>query len=155
MYNILLVYKQLLLQFDENGQLLSFPEDEQITHVLSYDEKPSIQATANTTEDFPPDENHKIISRDYEYKRLGTVSLLAGIDLQTGETIPLVRDRHSSKAYIEFLQLLDSKYPKGDKIRLVRLVLDNLQMHTSKETRKYLASISGRFEFISTPKHGS
>jgi len=34
------------------------------------------------------DENHKTISRDYEYKRLGTVSLLAGIDLQTGEAVP-------------------------------------------------------------------
>ena len=54
-------------------------------------------------------------AEDYEYKRLGTVSLLAGIDLQTGEAIPLVRDRHSSKEYIEFLQLLDSKYPKEDK----------------------------------------
>ena len=80
----------------------------------------------------------------YEYKRLGTVSLLAGIDLQTGEAIPLVRDRHSSKEYIEFLQLLDSKYSKEDKIRLV---LDNLQVHTSQETRKYLASVPGRFEF--------
>ena len=96
--------------------------------------------------------NHKTISRDYEYKRLGTVSLLAGIDLQTGEAIPLVRDRHSSKEYIEFLQLLDSKYPKEDKIRLV---LDNLQVHTSKETKKYLATVAGRFEFVFTPKHGS
>ena len=152
MHNVLLVYKQLSLQFDENGQLLPFPEDEQVTHVLSYDEKPGIQAIANTTEDLPPDENHKTIRRDYEYKRLGTVSLLAGIDLQTGEAIPLVRDRHSSKEYIEFLQLLDSKYPKEDKIRLV---LDNLQVHTSKETRKYLAGVPGRFEFVFTPKHGS
>ena len=152
MHNVLLVYKQLSLQFDENGQLLPFPEDDQVTHVLSYDEKPGIQAIANTTEDLPPDENHKTISRDYEYKRLGTVSLLAGIDLQTGEAIPLVRDRHSSKEYIEFLQLLDSKYPKEDKIRLV---LDNLQVHTSKETKKYLATVAGRFEFVFTPKHGS
>lgn len=152
MHNVLLVYKQLSLQFDENGQLLPFSDNEQTVHVLSYDEKPGIQATANTSEDLPPDEDHKTISRDYEYKRLGTVSLLAGIDLQTGEAIPLVRDKHSSKEYIEFLQLLDSKYPKGDKIRLV---LDNLKVHTSEETRKYLASVQGRFEFVFTPKHGS
>ena len=152
MHNVLLVYKQLSLQFDENGQLLPFPEDDQITHVLSYDEKPGIQAIANTTEDLLPNDAHKTISRDYEYRRLGTISLLAGIDLQTGEAIPLVRDRHSSKEYIEFLQLLDSKYPKGDKIRLI---LDNLQVHTSKETKKYLASVPGRFEFVFTPKHGS
>ena len=152
MHNVLLVYKQLSFQFDENGELLPFSEDDQVVHVLSYDEKPGIQATANTTEDLPPDKKHKTISRDYEYKRLGTVSLLAGIDLQTGEAIPLVRDRHSSKEYIEFLQLLDAKYPKEDKIRLV---LDNLKVHTSDETRKYLATVSGRFEFVFTPKHGS
>ncbi len=152
MHNVLLVYKQLSLQFDENGQLLPFSEDDQVVHVLSYDEKPGIQAIANTTEDLLPDETHKTINRDYEYKRLGTVSLLAGIDLQTGEAIPLVRDRHSSKDYIEFLKLLDAKYPKEDKIRLV---LDNLKVHTSDETRKYLATVLGRFEFVFTPKHGS
>ena len=123
-----------------------------VVHVLSYDEKPGIQAVANTSEDLSPDENHKTFSRDYEYKRLGTVSLLAGIDLQTGEAIPLVRDKHSSKEYIEFLKVLDAKYPKKDKIRLV---LDNLKVHSSEETRKYLATVPGRFEFVFTPKHGS
>ena len=148
MHNVLLVYKQLSLQFDETGQLLPLDEDGQVVHVLSYDEKPGIQATANTSEDLLPDENHRTINRDYEYKRLGTVALLAGIDLQTGEAIPLVRDRQ----YVEFLSLLDAKYPKGDKIRLV---LDNLKVHTSEETRKYLAKVPGRFEFVFTPKHGS
>ena len=152
MHNVLLVYKQLSLQFDETGQLLPLDEDGQVVHVLSYDEKPGIQATANTSEDLLTDENHRTINRDYEYKRLGTVALLAGIDLQTGEAIPLVRDRHSSKEYVEFLSLLDAKYPKGDKIRLV---LDNLKVHTSEETRKYLAKVPGRFEFVFTPKHGS
>ena len=151
MHNVLLVYKQLSLQFDETGQLLPLDEDGQVVHVLSYDEKPGIQATANTSGDLLPDENHRTINRDYEYKRLGTVALLAGIDLQTGEAIPLVRDRHSSKEYVEFLSLLDAKYPKGDKIRLV---LDNLKVHTSEETRKYLAKVPGRFEFVFTPKHG-
>ena len=152
MHNVLLVYKQLSLQFDETGQLLPLDEDGQVVHVLSYDEKPGIQATANTSEDLLPAENHRTINRDYEYKRLGTVALLAGIDLQTGEAIPLVRDRHNSKEYVEFLSLLDAKYPKGDKIRLV---LDNLKVHTSEETRKYLAKVPGRFEFVFTPKHGS
>lgn len=152
MHNVLLVYKQLSMQFDEDGNLLPYFDDGQKVHVLSYDEKPGIQAIANTTEDLPPDEKHKTISRDYEYKRLGTVSLLAGIDLQTGKAFPLVREKHSSKEYVEFLQLLNSKYPKKDKIRLV---LDNLKVHSSKETRDYLATVPGRFEFVFTPKHGS
>ena len=152
MHNVLLVYKQLSLQFDEKGNYIGIGEDSENIHVISYDEKPGIQAIATTSDDLLPDENHRTISRDYEYKRLGTISLLAGIDLQTGEAIPLVRDSHTSKDYVDFLKLLDSKYPKGDKIRLV---LDNLKVHTSDETRKYLATVPERFEFVFTPKHGS
>ena len=73
MHNVLLVYKQLSMQFDEKGQLIPFEEDGQAIHVISYDEKPGIQATANTSEDLNPDKAHSTISRDYEYKRLGTV----------------------------------------------------------------------------------
>lgn len=152
MHNVLLVYKQLSMQFDENGYLLPFAEDQEVVHVLSYDEKPGIQAIATTSDDLLPDDNHPTISRDYEYRRLGTVSLLAGIDLQTGEAIPLVRESHSSRDYIDFLKLLDTRYPKGDKIRLV---LDNLRVHSSEDTRKYIATVPGRFEFVFTPKHGS
>ena len=152
MHNVLLVYKQLSMQFDENGQFIPWEEDKQAVHVLSYDEKPGIQATATTSPDLLPDEHHSTISRDYEYKRLGTLSLLAGIDLQTGEAIPLISETHNSKDYIEFLKVLDSKYPKGDKIRLV---LDNLKVHTSEVTRRYLSTVPGRFEFVFTPKHGS
>lgn len=152
MHNVLLVYKQLSLQFDENGELLPFGDDDQIIHVLSYDEKPGIQAIATTSDDLLPDDNHSTMSRDYEYKRLGTISLLTGIDLQTGEAIPLVKESHNSNDYVEFLKLLDNKYPKEEKIRLV---LDNLKVHSSVETRKYLATVPGRFEFVFTPKQGS
>lgn len=150
MHNVLLVYKQLEMQFDESGKVIV--SDDTPVHVLSYDEKPGIQAIATISDDLMPGEKHPTISRDYEYKRLGTLSLLAAIDLQTGEAIPLVRDKHSSKEYIEFLKLLDDKYPKGDK---VRIVLDNLKVHTSEATRKYLATVPRRFEFVFTPKHGS
>lgn len=152
MHNILLVYKQLSFQFDEEGHFIPWEDDEEVVHVLSYDEKPGIQAIATTAEDLLPDDSHSTISRDYEYKRLGTLSLLTGIDLQTGEAIPLVSETHTSKDYIEFLKILDAKYPAGDKIRMV---LDNLAVHTSEETRKYLATVQGRFEFVFTPKHGS
>lgn len=150
MHNVLLVYKQLEMQFDESGKLII--SEYTPIHVLSYDEKTGIQAIATTSDDLMPDEKHSTINRDYEYKRLGTLSLLAAIDLQTGEAIPLVRDKHGSMEYIEFLKLLDDKYPKGDKLRIV---LDNLKVHTSEATRKYLATVPGRFEFVFTPKHGS
>jgi transposase len=93
-----------------------------------------------------------MIQRDYEYKRLGTLSLLAGIDLLSGEAIPLVTETHKSSDFIRFLKILDEKYPEGDKIRVI---LDNHSAHTSKETRAFLTTMPRRFEFVFTPKHGS
>ena len=123
-----------------------------MVHVVSYDEKLGIQAVANVADDLPPTREHRAIKRDYEYKRLGTVSLLAGIDLQTGEAMPLVRDSHNSSDFIDFLKLLDARYPKGDTIRLI---LDNLQVHRAKKVIEYLSTVEGRFEFVFTPKHAS
>jgi transposase len=125
----------------------------QIVGVLSYDEKPGIQAIGNTAPDLPPvPGRHARVGRDHEYKRYGTVSLLAGIDLLKGEVLGLVRDQHRSSEFIEFLQLADGHYPTGQRIRIV---LDNHSAHISKQTRAYLASVPNRFEFIFTPKHGS
>ena len=152
MHNVLLVYKQLSMQFDKDGNFVPWPEDGEHIHVLSYDEKPGIQAIATTSPDLLPKHGNGSILRDYEYRRLGTLSLLAGIDLQTGEAIPLIRESHNSDDYIDFLKILDAKYPKGDKIRLV---LDNLKVHTSEATKEYLTTVPGRFEFVFTPKHGS
>ena len=152
MHNVLVVYKQISMRFDDDGNLLPTADGEPETHTISYDEKPGIQAIATTTQDRLPTVEKGVIMRDYEYIRHGTVSLLAAIDLLTGEAIPLVRDTHKSSDFIEFLKLLDKKYPKGDKIRLV---LDNHTAHTSKETRSFLATLPGRFEFVFTPKHGS
>jgi len=151
MHNVLLVYKQISLQFDKAGNLLTF-EGGKATHVLSYDEKPGIQAAANKSDDLMPNENSGVIMRDYEYRRLGTISLLAGIDLQTGEAIPLVSDTHTSDDYIAFLKILDEKYPKDDKIRLIP---DNLKVHSSVKVQEYLNTVPGRFEFVFTPKHAS
>lgn len=136
MHDVLVIYKQLELRFDEDGVFVPFPEGETVVHTLSYDEKPGIQAIATTCPDKPPDPDTEKIStvvRDYEYKRLGTLSLLAAIDLLTGEAIPLVSETHKSSDFVEFLRLLDQKYPKGDK---VRVILDNHSAHTSKEKRK-------------------
>lgn len=150
MHDVLLVYKQIELSFDEEGNLIPLEGNKTIT--ISYDEKPGIQAIANTTEDLRPRIGYGFVGRDSEYKRLGTVSFLAGMDLLTGEIIPMVRNSHKSSDFIEFLKKLDAKYPTDDKIRLV---LDNHSAHTSKETKKYLLTKPGRFEFVFTPKHGS
>lgn len=151
MHEVLLVYKQIEMCFDKEGNLV-IDMDEPKTVTVSYDEKPGIQALKNIAPDLPPTQGHGMVSRDYEYKRLGTLSLLAGMDLLTGEIIPLVSDTHKSSDFITWLQKLDAKYPGQDTIRLV---LDNHSAHTSKETQRYLATKPGRFEFVFTPKHGS
>ena len=122
--------------------------------IVSYDEKPGIQAIATTAPDLPPKPGvYATFARDHEYKRHGTLSLLAGIDLLTGKVHALVRDRHRSREFIEFLKLLDAAYPAGTAIKLI---LDNHSAHISRETRDWLATRPpGRFAFTFTPKHGS
>jgi transposase len=122
--------------------------------IVSYDEKPGIQAIATTAPDLPPVPGvHPAFARDFEYRRHGTLSLLAGIDLLTGKVHALVRDRHRSREFIEFLKLLDAAYPASTAIKLI---LDNHFAHISRETRAWLDTRpTGRFEFTFTPKHGS
>ena len=122
--------------------------------IVSYDEKPGIQAIATTAPDLPPKPGvHATFARDHEYKRHGTLSLLAGIDLLTGKVHALVRDRHRSREFIEFLKLLDGDYPSSTAIKLI---LDNHSAHISRETETWLAAQPPRrFEFTFTPKHGS
>jgi transposase len=130
------------------------PKSAKPVAIVSYDEKPGIQAIATTAPDLPPEPGiHATFARDHEYKRHGTISLLAGIDLLTGKVHALVRDRHRSREFIEFLKLLDAAYPRHTAIKLI---LDNHSAHISRETRTWLAAQpAGRFEFTFTPKHGS
>lgn len=145
MANVLCVYKQVEIQNRSKAR--------QSSVTISFDEKPGLQALKNISAQLlPVMGKYPNIGRDYEYKRLGTVSLLAGIDLHTGLVTPLVRNRHRSREFIEFLGKLDENYPKDWKIRMI---LDNHSAHISKETQAYLKTMPGRFEFIFTPTHGS
>ena len=151
MHDVLVIYKQIEMCFDEDGNIC-IDMDEPKTVTISYDEKPGIQSLKNIAPDLPPTKEHGTIGRDYEYKRLGTVSLLAGLDLLTGEIIPSVSDSHKSSDFIEWLKKADAAYPEHDTIRLI---LDNHSAHTSKETMAFLETRPGRFVFVFTPKHGS
>ena len=126
MAEVLCVYREVKLIKETAAAAKEEPSD--AAAIVSYDEKPGIQAIATTAPDLPPKPGkHPTFARDHEYKRHGTVSLLAGIDLLTGRV-------HA----------------------LVKLILDNHSAHISKETKAWLASQpAGRFEFVFTPKHGS
>ena len=150
MVEVLHVYKEVEIVHREliKGTLKEPP---QVT--ISYDEKPGIQAIQVTAPDRPPAPNHfPSHLRDYEYKRLGTVSLLAGLDLHTGRVTEIVTDRHASADFIALLSKLDEDYPAPTRIRLL---LDNHSAHVSKQTKAWLSLHPHRFEFIFTPKHGS
>ena len=150
MANVLHVYKEVEII---NEGLLRGEVRELGMVTISYDEKPGIQALAVTTADRPPVAGqHSSHLRDYEYKRLGTVSLLAGLDLHSGRLIETISNTHKSADFITFLKKLDGSYPAQQKIRLL---LDNHSAHISRETRDYLDSVPQRFVFVFMPKHGS
>lgn len=146
MASVLHIYKEVALINDENICALRHT-------TVSYDEKPGIQAIKNIAPQLQPvPGKYSNINRDHEYKRLGTLNLLASIDLHTGIITPLVCERHRSKEFVMFLKKINKQYPKDWKIRVI---LDNHSAHISKETRAYLKTMPKRFEFIFTPKHGS
>jgi transposase len=122
-------------------------------YTVSVDEKPGVQALGTTAPDLPPvPGKHPGIGRDHEYVRHGTLSILAALDLHTGEVIANVEPRHRSREFIGLLQRLHDHYPAD---AVIRVVLDNHSAHISKETMAWLAAHPGRFEYIHTPKHGS
>jgi len=120
---------------------------------VSVDEKPGVQAIKAIAAELPPvPGRHQGVGRDYEYERLGTLSILAGIDLHSGYIHARVEERHRSCEFIGLLRDLDDFYPPDCRIRII---LDNHSAHISKETMAWLATRPGRFEYVHTPKHGS
>jgi transposase len=122
--------------------------------IVSYDEKPGILAIGKTPLDRPPlPGTSPTVMRDYEYKRHGTLTLMAGIDLLTGHVHALVKERHRSREFIEFLKLLDAAYPADTAIEVI---LDNHSAHVSRETWAGLAAQPiRRFTFTFTPTRGA
>lgn len=122
-------------------------------YTVSVDEKPGVQALGTTSPDLPPTPGkHAGIGRDHEYVRHGTLSIIAALDLHSGQIIANVERRHRSVEFVALLRRLDEHYPSE---AIIRVVLDNHSAHISKETMAYLASRPGRFEYVHTPKHGS
>jgi len=147
MVQVLEVYQEVeILQQAEEPQM-------PLKVILSYDEKPGVQAIANTAPDRPPvPGKHGCVQRDHEYKRLGTLSVLAAIDLVTGHVHHSVCERHRSAEFVDFLKGLDAYYPADTEIEII---LDNHSAHRSKETQTYLERVPGRFTLVFTPTHGS
>ena len=157
-----LLHEQPSFRLDEDGDPVPWEEGQE-ARVLSHDEKPGIRDAREHCPDLRPVASaapdprpvaggRGTVGRDHERGRLGTLSLLASIDLPAGEATPLAGETHKSSDYVEFLRILDGRYPKGD---LMRIVPGDVSARTSAETRRYLATVLGRLEFVSAPRHGS
>lgn len=148
MADVLCVYKEVNLQNE-----IAVSGDIPPIITVSLDEKPGVQAIKNIAPDIMPEPGKQSrVMRDHEYKRLGTISILAALDLHDGHVIAQVHDRHRSCEFISLLKEMDASYPAESTIRII---LDNHSAHISKETMKYLATKPGRFLYVHTPKHGS
>ena len=149
MAEVLMVYRDVnLYRADAVHDARPLP-----VYTVSVDEKPGVQALGTTAPDLPPvPGKHASVGRDHEYVRHGTLSILAALDLHTGEILANVEQRHRSVEFVALLRKLDEHYPSE---AVIRVVLDNHSAHISKETMAYLASRPGRFEYVHTPKHGS
>jgi transposase/biotin operon repressor len=149
MQEVLVVYREVALDLATDP---ATPVPRPI-YTVSVDEKPGVQALSNTAPDLPPVPGEQpCISRDHEYVRHGTVSIIAAVDLHDGHLIAQVCDRHRSEEFIGLLKELDAYYPPT---AVIRVILDNHSAHISKETMTYLATRPGRFVYVHTPKHGS
>lgn len=149
MREVLLVYRDVAME----NEVAAGSGVRPAVVTVSVDEKPGVQAIANTAPDLPPvPGKHATFARDHEYVRHGTWSILAGLDLFDGHVTARVEARHRSIEFIALLMDLDAYYPPGCTIRLI---LDNHSAHTSKETQAFLATRPNRFKYVLTPKHGS
>src|ERR1700690_1694437 len=84
MAEVLCIYREVKIIKETAAAAKQKPSD--AVAIVSYDEKPGIQAIATTAPDLSPEPGlHATFARDHEYKRNGTVSLLAGIDLLNGK----------------------------------------------------------------------
>lgn len=118
--------------------------------VLSVDEKTAMQARSRCHPTRPARPGHAE-RREFEYRRHGTASIVAALDVHTGQALVEDIARNDSATFIDFLRMLDQSI---DPKLTIHLVLDNGSSHVSKATRAWLAA-HPRFAVHHTPKHAS
>jgi transposase len=120
------------------------------TLLISVDEKTGIQARSRIrpAQAARPGRDRRV---EFEYKRHGTVSIVAAMDVGSGQVVAERIERNDSAHFIRFLTMLDRS---TDPALRIHLIMDNGSSHTSKATRAWLAA-RPRFAVTYTPKHAS
>jgi len=115
--------------------------------VFSVDEKSQIQALDRTQRSLPLSFG-KRTTVTHDYKRNGTTTLFAALDVLKGEVIGSCMSRHRHQEFLAFLKLIDKK---TDQHLDVHCILDNYGTHTHERVRSWLASHPRfRMHFIPT-----
>jgi transposase len=131
---------------DVIGLYLNPPEN---ALVLCVDEKPGIQAL-DRTQPLLPLKARKPRAWTNEYKRHGTQTLLAALEIATGKVVAHVRDRRTTVDFLSFMGEVVKSYP----VRQLHVVLDNLNIHKNEAAKQWLLR-HPRVHFHYTPTHAS
>jgi transposase len=102
--------------------------------VLSVDEKSQIQAL-DRTQPLLPMKPHQVERRTHDYKRHGTTTLFAALDVATGEVTGACYEKHRAAEFLAFLKLLVRTYPRQQ----LHLIVDNASSHQTPEVREWLS----------------
>lgn len=131
---------------DVVGLYLAPPEN---AIVLCVDEKSQIQALDRTAPMLPMRQGDAQ-RHTHDYKRHGTTTLFAALDIATGHVTAAVKPKHRRQEFLSFLRQLDRAYPNQD----LHLVMDNYATHKTPEVKEWLTQ-HPRFHVHFTPTSGS
>ena len=118
--------------------------------VLSVDEKSQIQALDRTQPDLPMKKG-RAGTMTHDYKRNGTPTLFAALNVLDGKVIGRNMQRHRHQEFIRFLNAVEAEVPAG---KLIHAILDNYATHKHPKVRDWLAS-HPRWTFHFTPTSAS
>lgn len=118
--------------------------------VLCMDEKSSVQALDRTQASLPMVKG-RAATMTHDYKRNGTTTLFAALDVLTGKVIGSCLPKHRHTEFLNFLKIIDTEVPDGLD---VHLILDNYSTHKHKNVRAWLAK-HPRFQLHFTPTSSS
>jgi putative transposase len=118
--------------------------------VLCVDEKSQIQALDRTQPMLPLGLGY-VEGVTHDYKRHGTTTLFAALDITSGQVLTQCKSRHRHQEFLNFLQHIDANVPENLEIHLV---IDNYSTHKHAKVRRWLAA-RPRYHVHFTPTYAS
>ena len=121
--------------------------------MLCIDEKSQIQALDRTAPMLPMQPGLPE-RRTHDYKRNGTTTLFAALEIATGKVTAACKPRHRHQEFLAFLKQVARAYPGDGTGQELHLVMDNYAAHKKVEVRDWLAA-NPRIHVHFTPTSGS